>query len=234
MGRLDRGDRVERGRARAGRVSIARPWAGPRLAPRDIAASVGTIAAAALAVAVLTAGDMTVTDLLQIRTYAEEVYLQYSLGRGPGAAAAVAVPPLLVLGVLIVSTARGLGDLDPARVVSSFQRAKPWPLGRWRVPCGVVLMGLFGNAVALPIYSLVWRAGRVGGRATLGQPPVWSTSGLLGTLRYAGDEIWEPLKASLVWTAVAATLTALLGRAHWRGPAAGRWPGGSSPWACWP
>ena len=42
----------------------------------------GAIAAAALAVAVLTAGDMTVTDLLQIRTYAEEAYLQYSLGRG--------------------------------------------------------------------------------------------------------------------------------------------------------
>jgi iron(III) transport system permease protein len=172
--------------------------------------AIGTIVAAALAVAVLTAGDMTVTDLLQIRTYAEEVYLQYSLGRGPGAAAAVALPPLLVLGVLIVMTARGLGHLDPGRLVSSFQRAKPWPLGRWRVPCGAVLMGLMGNAVALPIYSLVWRAGRVGGRATLGQPPVWSASGLLGTLRYAGDEIWEPLKASLVWTAAAATLTVVL------------------------
>ena len=71
-------------------------------------------------------------------------------------------------------------------------------------------MVLIGNAVALPLYSLVWRAGRVGGRATLGQPPVWSLSGLLGTLRYAGDEIWEPLKASLVWTAVAATLDRLL------------------------
>ena len=53
---------------------------------------VGAIAAAALAVAVLTAGDMTVTDLLQIRTYAEEAYLQYSLGRGPGGAALVALP----------------------------------------------------------------------------------------------------------------------------------------------
>ena len=46
--------------------------------------ALGAIAAAALAVAVLTAGDMTVTDLLQVRTYAEEAYLQYSLGRGPG------------------------------------------------------------------------------------------------------------------------------------------------------
>ena len=43
--------------------------------------AVGAIAAAALAVAVLTAGDMTVTDLLQVRTYAEEAYVQFILGR---------------------------------------------------------------------------------------------------------------------------------------------------------
>ena len=46
--------------------------------------AIGAIAAAALAVAVLTAGDMTVTDLLQVRTYAEEAYVQFILGRGPG------------------------------------------------------------------------------------------------------------------------------------------------------
>jgi iron(III) transport system permease protein len=172
--------------------------------------ALGAIAAAALAVAVFTAGDMTVTDLLQIRTYAEEAYLQYSLGRGPGGAALVALPPLVVLGSLIVLTGGVLGRFDPARLVSSFHRARLWQLGRWRIPCGVVLMGLIGNAAALPLYSLVWRAGRVGGRATLGRPPTWSLSGLMGTLQYAGAEIWEPLKASLVWTAIAATLAALL------------------------
>ena len=172
--------------------------------------AVGAIAAAALAVAVLTAGDMTVTDLLQIRTYAEEVYLQYSLGRGPGEAALVAVPPLVVLGTLILIAARSLGRFDPARMVSSFQRARLWRLGRWRIPCGLVLLGLIGNITALPLYSLVWRAGRVGGRATLGRPPSWSVSGLGGSLHYAGAEIWEPLKASLATTAIAATLTALV------------------------
>lgn len=172
--------------------------------------ALGTIAAAALATAVLTAGDMTVTDLLQVRTYAEEVYLQYSLGRGPGAAAMVAVPPLLVLGLLILITARGLRRFDPARLVSSFHRARPWALGRWRAPCGLVLIALIGNAIALPLYSLVWRAGRVGGRATLGQPPAWSLLGLSGTLSYAAAEIWEPLKASLLLTAVAATVTVVL------------------------
>ena len=172
--------------------------------------TIGAIAAAALAVAVLTAGDMTVTDLLQIRTYAEEAYLQYSLGRGPGGAALVALPPLVVLGSLIVITGVALGRFEPARLVSSFHRARLWQLDRWRVPCGVVLLALVGNAAALPLYSLVWRAGRVGGRATLGQSPRWSLFGLMGTLQYAGAEIWEPLKASLVWTAIAATLAAVI------------------------
>jgi iron(III) transport system permease protein len=172
--------------------------------------ALGAIAAAALAVAVLTAGDMTVTDLLQIRTYAEEAYLQYSLGRGPGGAALVALPPMIVLGLLILITGRALGRFDPARLVSSFHRARLWQLGRWRILCGALLMALIGNAAALPLYSLVWRAGRVGGRATIGRPPTWSLSGLMGTLQYAGAEIWEPLKASLVWTAIAATLAALL------------------------
>jgi iron(III) transport system permease protein len=169
--------------------------------------ALGAIVGAAVAVAVLTAGDMTVTDLLGIRTYAEESYLQYSLGRGPGEAAFVALPPLVVLGGLIIVVGRWLARLDPARLVSSFARARLWNLGRWRIRCGVLSWALAGNAVALPIYSLVWRAGRVGGRAMRGQAPVWSFSGLLGTLRYAALDIWEPLQESLVLTAVAATLT---------------------------
>jgi iron(III) transport system permease protein len=172
--------------------------------------AMGAIAAAALAVAVLTAGDMTVTDLLQIRTYAEEAYLQYSLGRGPGGAALVAIPPLVVLGLLILLVGRALERFDPARLVSSFSRARLWQLSRWRIPTGVFLSAVVGNAVALPLYALLWRAGRVGGRATLGRLPTWSFSGLLGTLRYAGDEIREPLTASLVLTALAASLTVLL------------------------
>jgi iron(III) transport system permease protein len=168
------------------------------------------IAAAALAVAVLTAGDMTVTDLLLIRTYAEEAFLQYSLGNGPGEAALVAVPPILVLGALILVVSRAIDRLDPARVISSFERSRVWRLGRWRIPAGMALVAVIGNMVALPLYSLLWRAGRVGGRATLGRPPTWSLAGLSGTLRSAALEIRHPLLATLLWTAIAATVTAAL------------------------
>lgn len=170
----------------------------------------GAVAAAALAVAVLTSGDMTVTDLLQVRTYAEEAYVQFTLGQGPGAAAAVSLPPLLVLGSAVFLMSRTLGRTDPARMASAFARARTWRLGRWRVPLGAALVLGIGNAIALPLYSLVWRAGRVGGRARLGQPPVWSLSGLEGTLRFAAEESWEPIQTSLILAAGAATLTVAL------------------------
>jgi iron(III) transport system permease protein len=172
--------------------------------------SLGAIAGAALAVAVLVAGDMTVTDLLQVRTYAEEAFLQFALGKGPGEAALVALPPFIVLGILIVLVARLLVRLDPARVASSVDRARLWRLGPWRLPLGVLLVGLVGNIVALPLYSLVWRAGRVGGRATLGRPPTWSLTGLWVSLQNAAGELLEPLSASLLWTAMAATAATVL------------------------
>jgi iron(III) transport system permease protein len=172
--------------------------------------ALAAIAAAALAVAVLTAGDMTVTDLLVVRTYAEESYLQYSLGRGPGAAALVALPPLCFLGALILMLAAALSRLDPSRVASSFARARVLSLGAWRTSIGLVLLVVVGNAIALPLYGLIWRAGRVGGKATMGRPPVWSLHGLAGTLHIAAEEIWQPLLWSVLWTAAAATAAAVL------------------------
>jgi len=187
---------------------------------------VGAIVAAALAVAVLTAGDMTVTDLLQVRTYAEEAYLQYNLGNGPGAAAAVAVPPLIVLGGLVLFGVRALFTVDPARLPSAAARARLWRLGPWRVPLGLAALAVVGNAVALPLYSLVWRAGRVGGLAAAGRPPHWSLAGLVGTLRIAWDESSEPLVQSAVLAAVGATFTVALAWAlAWasRKPGVWRW-----------
>jgi len=186
--------------------------------------AIGAIAAAALAVAVLTAGDMTVTDLLQVRTYAEEAYLQFTLGRGPGEAAFVTLPPLLLLGILILIVGQGLSRVDPARLVSTFARSRIWSLRRWRVCGGVLLIALVGNLTVLPLYTLIWRAGRVGGRASDGRPPTWSLSGLWGTLQYAATEIREPLQASLFLTAIAATLATTLACAlAWAARRSGAW-----------
>jgi iron(III) transport system permease protein len=183
----------------------ARVWASVTLRR-----SVGAIAAAALALAVLTAGDMTVTDLLQVRTYAEEAYTQYTLGNGPADAAVVSLPPLIILGIALLLVGRSLSRMDPARLATAFGPAKEWPLGRWRVPLGALLGLLVGILLVLPVSGLFWRAGRVGGRASRGQPPTWSLGGLLGSLKFASIESWEPIQTSLLLGAAAATITAVL------------------------
>ena len=86
------------------------PWRA--LASVTLRRAIGAVAAAAMAVAVLTGGDMTVSDLLQVRTYAEEAYLQYVLWRNPADAAVVALPPLIVLGLLLVMVGRALAPPD--------------------------------------------------------------------------------------------------------------------------
>jgi iron(III) transport system permease protein len=154
--------------------------------------SLGAIAAAALAVAVLTAGDMTVTDLLDIRTYAEEAYIQFGIGNGPGAASATALPPLLFLGLLILSGARWLNRSEPMRASSLVVVNAPWSLGLWKVGFGLGVAMVLGIFIGLPFYALVWRAGRVHGNAGLGIAPYWSITGLVGSLRGAVIEVLGP------------------------------------------
>jgi iron(III) transport system permease protein len=168
--------------------------------------ALGAIAAAALAVAVLTAGDMTVTDLLQVRTYAEECYLQIQVN-GFSAAAGVAVAPTLVLGVLILGAARALLRSDPSRLASADIRPKLWRLGAWRMPLGLLAWATLGNILALPIYGLVWRAGRVG--RAMGRSH-WSVGGLLATLHESAADVLPPLIKSALWAAIAATLTLVI------------------------
>ncbi|HMB02853.1 MAG TPA: ABC transporter permease subunit, partial [Isosphaeraceae bacterium] len=181
--------------------------------------SLGTLAGAALAVAVLTAGDMTVTDLLQVRTYAEEAYVRFQLGQGPGAVAAVTVPPLLVFGMLLALTARGLLRADPARLASAAARGRVWRLGRRRVPLGGLVAATAAGLVAPPLCGLVWWAGRVGGTA-----PRWSVAGLVRTLREAGADAAGPLAEGLVWSAFGATATVILAWAlAWLSRAPGPW-----------
>jgi iron(III) transport system permease protein len=192
--------------------------------------SVGAIAGAALAVAVLTAGDMTVTDLLQVRTYAEEVYLQAQLGKGP-AAVMVTLPPLLVLGSLIVVGANLLVRADPARIASTQVRARMWRLEGWRVPLGILVMAVAGGLLSVPIYGLIWRAGRVAGSAAKGLPPHWSPHGLAGTLVGAWQDVSlpsylmpSPLVGSVICASLGATVTVILAwLLAWKCRAPGPW-----------
>jgi iron(III) transport system permease protein len=180
--------------------------------------SLGAIVAASLAVAVLTAGDMTVTDLLQVRTYSEEVYIQSQLGDGPLAAAQVALPPLAVLMPLLLGCVLWLTSFDPARVASPQSRAGRWTLSAWKWPVGLFAGGVVGGLLGIPLYALCWRAGRVADPSSpLGSPLHWSLGGLVGTLKGAWVDVTmasylmpSPLLSSVAWGSAAATVVTIL------------------------
>jgi iron(III) transport system permease protein len=192
--------------------------------------SLGAVAAAALAVLVLTSGDMSVTDLLSVRTYAEESYTQYQSGNSPGASL-VALPPLVAFGALILVGVRALLKVDPARVLSASARSRDWQLGRWRVPIGLAVAATCGVAFALPVFSLVWHAGRV---VEHGQAH-WAWAGLGRTLASTAGEMFAgafsrpfraPMVSSSLLSGTAACLTVALAWAlSWlaRGPGVWRW-----------
>jgi iron(III) transport system permease protein len=175
------------------RISLRRTW--------------GAFFGSALVVIIFTASEMTVTDLLQVRTYAEEAYLQAQLGNVPLAASA---PQLVCLAVLILAMGLLLHHHEPARdALARIRPAMRWELGAWRWPAtglvsmvGFVLMGV-------PLYAMVWRAGRVGSGA--GRPAVWSWTGLLGTLSRALATVAEPLAESILWAGLGASCATVLG-----------------------
>ena len=174
--------------------------------------ALAAIAAAALAVAVLTAGDMTVTDLLVIRTYAEESYFQYTLGRGPGDAALVAIPPLCVAGRTDFAGWKvSIARLDPSRIASSFARARVWSLGAWRIPLGLLLCVVRRQRLRTPALwpHLARRQGRRPGDARTPAGVVAPRTRRHPSLR-GRRESGEPLLWSLLWTAAAATAATIL------------------------
>jgi iron(III) transport system permease protein len=131
------------------------------------------IGAAALWVSLQTATEIAVTDVMQVRTFAEEVYTQ--IVGGPGAdegvarAVAATLPMVLLAGVAVGGMAWRWERRLPART-TLVGPPLTFALGRWRWPLALLVGMLAGLLLGVPLASLVWRAGRVG------VPPHWSAS----------------------------------------------------------
>jgi iron(III) transport system permease protein len=141
------------------------------------------LAAAALWVSLQAATEITVTDVMQVRTFAEEVYTQLAASEltgfeGLSRAAAVTFPQVLLTALLVVLLVRRWEHRLPSR--QTLDRP-PWVyrLGPERWPAAL-LVGLTAAAlIGFPLASLVWRAG------LQGRPPAWSPLTVLVYLRRA-------------------------------------------------
>jgi iron(III) transport system permease protein len=139
-----------------------------------------SVAVAGLVVAVLSVWDITVTDILMVRTFAEEIFTQFQLGAEPWTAAAVALPVVLLLCLmcgLIWRLLRGHGE---ASVSGIMHFAPAVRLGRFRWPLLALVLLVAACFFLLPLEALVRSVGSPGNLAA-----AWRTSSyeLLGTLR---------------------------------------------------
>lgn len=146
------------------------------------------VGAAGLVVAVLSVWDITVTDILMVRTFAEEIFTQFQLGQGPWTATAISLPMigLVVLACALIGRVfRRHGEGTLSGLFRAPERVK---LGRWRYGAlALVLAGATAFFLA-PLGALV-RA--VGSPAQLAIAWRSCESELLGTL------VVSPLAASL-------------------------------------
>ena len=141
--------------------------------------ALGSIGVAALWVAVATSAEMTVTDYFQVRTYAEEIYIDIALGGDlavaplgdvfgwlPGGNETQAesgslgiLPGVLICAWLVVAASVLVGQLLPVVRQASFGEPLVFRLGAWRGPAAAAISVLVLAAVALPIGSLAYKAG---------------------------------------------------------------------------
>jgi iron(III) transport system permease protein len=163
----------------------------------------GMIAAAALWVGLQTAAEIAVTDHMQVRSYAEEVYLEFWRGGADALArgTAVALPAVLVLALLVGWTLPRLEHLIPP-LQSQLTPPRPFALGRWRWPCLAIFLGGLALLAGVPLGSLVWRAG------AYGYPPEWSGREAWRHLATAYQARGETVALSLPLALLAGALTA--------------------------
>lgn len=187
-------------------------------APRMIAA----MGVAALWVLLSTAGEMTVTDLYRVRTYAEVIYSDFALGEGLRSAWLTAAPGIAAGAALVVIT-----FIVASKTVPSLQTASrpSWTfrLGILRWPAflfvGVVILG----TVVVPAGNLVYKAGETLRPADYSIVRQWSvgrfTEVLAPVSRDYGEEFgWTLLISGLAATAALVVAAPLAWLARRGGP----------------
>jgi iron(III) transport system permease protein len=143
-------------------------------------AALGAVAVAALWVAILTAGEIAVTDLFVVRTYAEEIYREMTIGPSliesqPVYDAPLRLLPGLVLTAWLVAVGWALiAKLVPRDRPMSLRRQRVFSLGVWRVPLTVAVALALLLLVGVPLGNLCYKAGVIVTQTDAGRLRSWS------------------------------------------------------------
>jgi iron(III) transport system permease protein len=123
--------------------------------------ALGAIGVAALWVLITTAGEMTVTDLFAVRTYAEEIYTTMAIGPDLESPPLAALPGVVLVGWIVVAGLVLAARLAPHDRPLRLRPARVFALGRWRLPIAALVGLLLVLVVGVPLGNLCYQAGIV-------------------------------------------------------------------------
>jgi len=121
---------------------------------------IGGVGVAAGWVVLSTCGEMTVTDLFLVRTYAEELYTGFALGDSLASAWRAAVPGILVQAALLLVAIAITLRAAPG-LFTPMRPARIYRLRRTRLPAAVATWGCGLLVAGVPLANLAAKAGLV-------------------------------------------------------------------------
>ncbi len=156
--------------------------AGQVLVHVTLRSALPAVGVAALWTAIAAAGEITVTDLFVIRTYAEEIYSRTAIGPQPGDPPLGPWPGVALTAWLVLCGLLLCARLAPRDRPVGRRPRWVFRLGPWRWPAAVAVAASLVLLAGVPLASLVYKAGvsvaQMGGgnvRMWSARQAVWAT-----------------------------------------------------------
>jgi len=197
--------------------------AGPRVFWRvTLRRSLAWVLAAGIWIAITTAGEMTVTNLFQVRTLSEEVYTEFTLGGTSTEAVTGLLPAALASVWLVLGALLLVAHLAPRHGQATARGSRRLAIGRWRWPLGFLAVAAVALVCGVPLASLVYKAGVLITPTEVGWTRSWSPAKAASVVtlspgRFSREFGWSLLIGSLAATAAVAIATPLAWLARRRG-----------------
>ncbi len=171
------------------------------------------VGAAAVWVMVLTAAEMTVTDLYSVRAYTAtgELYTRLASGDTPAEALAGMTPALLLSAGLVLAGFAIVSRLLVEGRPSPLRRAVVFALGAWRWPAWLFVGLVLVLIVGVPVASLCYKAGLRVDETPTGWVRSWSPAKLLAMTAWSPIEFHREIRWSLTIGSLAATTAVAAG-----------------------
>jgi iron(III) transport system permease protein len=166
----------------------------------------GAIAAAALWIGVLTAADISVSDVLLVPTFAEEIHTEFTLG-GPDALARALLLALPAVALTWLFLFAFIPPLERSLPPLSLDLTAPrlFDLGKlrwfWLGGCSAGMVAAF---LLLPLLSLAWKVGLAGTPRRWSAALAWQY--FSGEFQLSGLQVFATLAVALLTGVLAATM----------------------------